>query len=75
MISVSTGRTEWLYVQRASTNSLVATGGELLFGGDTNGRFMDLDQRTDEVLWQVNLGRRSPASLWPIPRAAGSTWR
>ena len=34
----------------------VLTGGGLLFGGDTNGRFMALDHRTGEVLWRVNLG-------------------
>ena len=40
----------------------IATGGGLLFGGDTNDRFMALDQRTGQMPWKVNLGRRSPAS-------------
>ena len=63
-ISVETGETNWLYEQRASTTSLVATGGGLLFGGDVNGRFKALDQETGEVLWEVNLG--SPVTGYPI---------
>jgi alcohol dehydrogenase (cytochrome c) len=63
-ISVSTGRTEWKREQRAGATSLVATGGGLLFGGDTNGRFRALDQRTGEVLWEVNLG--SHVSGFPV---------
>ena len=67
-IAVDTGRTEWLYEQRAATMSLVATGGGLLFGGDTNGRFRAFDQDTGAVLWEVNLG--SPVSGYPISFAA-----
>jgi alcohol dehydrogenase (cytochrome c) len=63
-ISAETGRTEWLYEQRASTTSLVATGSGLLFGGDTGGRFKALDQNTGKVLWEVNLG--SPVTGYPI---------
>ncbi|MEO2194996.1 MAG: PQQ-binding-like beta-propeller repeat protein [bacterium] len=63
-ISVDTGRTDWLYEQRAATMSLVATGGGLLFGGDTNGRFRAFDQNTGAILWQINLG--SPVSGYPI---------
>ena len=48
--------------------SLVATGGGLLFGGDTNGRFRAFDQDTGAVLWEVNLG--SPVSGYPISFAA-----
>ena len=66
-ISAATGRTEWLYEQRASTTSLLATGGHLLFGGDTAGRFKALDQDTGEVLWEVNLG--SPVTGFPITYA------
>ena len=66
-VSAATGKTEWLYEQRASTTSLVATGGGLLFGGDTAGRFKALDQRTGEVLWEVNLG--SPVTGYPITYA------
>jgi alcohol dehydrogenase (cytochrome c) len=63
-ISVETGRTDWLYEQRAATMSLVATGGGLLFGGDTNGRFRAFDQNTGTILWEINLG--SPVSGYPI---------
>jgi len=47
--------------------SLVATGGGLIFGGDTNGHFMALDQETGHVLWEVNLG--SPVTGYPITYA------
>ena len=60
-ISVETGQTWWLC---AATMSLVATGGGLLFGGDTNGRFRAFDQETGEVLWEVNLD--SPVTGYPI---------
>jgi alcohol dehydrogenase (cytochrome c) len=63
-ISVETGRTTWKYEQRAATQSLVATGGRLLFGGDANGRFRALDQDTGRVLWEVNLG--SQVTGYPI---------
>ncbi len=36
--------------------SLMSTGGGLVFGGDVNGRFRAYDQRTGEVLWEINLG-------------------
>ena len=55
-ISAETGEILWRYEQRASTTSLVATGGGLIFGGDANGRFRALDQVTGEVLWEINLG-------------------
>ena len=63
-ISAETGKTTWLYEQRAATMSLVATGGGLLFGGDVNGRVRAWDQETGEVLWEINLG--SPLSGFPI---------
>ncbi len=47
--------------------SLVATGGGLVFGGDTNGRFRAFDQETGEALWEINLG--SPVSGYPISYA------
>ena len=63
-ISAETGKTEWLYEQRAGTMSLAATGGGLIFGGDSNGRFRAHDHDTGEVLWEVNLG--SSVSGYPI---------
>ncbi len=55
-ISVESGETAWIYEQRSGVTSLLTTGGELLFGGDVNGRFRALDQQSGEVLWEVNLG-------------------
>ncbi len=55
-INAETGRTEWLYEQRAGTVSYVATGGRLVFGGDVNGRFRAFDDETGEILWEINLG-------------------
>jgi alcohol dehydrogenase (cytochrome c) len=55
-ISVETGETAWKREQRAVTTSVMATGGGLLFGGDANGRFRAYEQRTGEILWEVNLG-------------------
>ena len=63
-ISVETGETSWLYETRAGTMSLVATGGGLIFGGDSNGRFQAFDDETGEVLWEINLG--SSVSGYPI---------
>jgi alcohol dehydrogenase (cytochrome c) len=55
-ISVETGETLWKHEQRAVTTSVMTTGSGLLFGGDANGRFRAYDQRTGEILWEVNLG-------------------
>lgn len=63
-ISAETGRTEWLFEQRAGTMSLVATGGGLVFGGDANGRFRAFDHASGEILWEINLG--SSVSGYPI---------
>ena len=66
-ISAETGEITWSYAQRATTTSLVATGGGLVFGGDANGRFRALDHETGEVLWEINLG--SPVTGFPISYA------
>ena len=66
-ISAETGTTAWVYEQRAATMSLAATGGGLVFGGDVNGRFRAFDDRTGEVLWEINLG--SSVSGFPITYA------
>jgi len=68
-ISAETGKTLWRYDQRAGMMSLVATGGGLLFGGDTNGRFRAFDQQTGKILWEVNLG--APVTGYPITYSAG----
>ena len=73
-ISVETGRINVENERRAGMMSLVATGGGLVFGGDTNGHFLALDQETGKVLWELNLG--SPVTGYPISYAvtASSTW-
>jgi alcohol dehydrogenase (cytochrome c) len=63
-ISAGTGAIAWKFEQRAGTTSLIATGGGLLFGGDVNGRFRALDQRSGKVLWETNLG--SPVTGYPV---------
>ena len=66
-ISAETGEVVWNHQQRAATMALAATGGGLVFGGDVNGRFRAFDDRTGEILWEINLG--SPVSGFPITYA------
>ena len=68
-ISVENGQTTWKYEQRAGTLSVVATGGGLVFGGDSAGRFRALDDRTGKDLWETDLG--SPVSGFPVTFAVG----
>jgi alcohol dehydrogenase (cytochrome c) len=68
-ISVETGKTTWKFETRAGAMSLVATGGGLIFGGDTNGHFRAIDQNNGNVLWDVNLG--SPVTGYPVTYTAG----
>jgi alcohol dehydrogenase (cytochrome c) len=55
-VDAVTGITRWELRQRAGMQSVVSTGGGLVFAGDADGRFMALDQATGEELWSVNLG-------------------
>jgi len=55
-IDAVTGRTKWKLSQRAGMQSLMTTGGGLLFAGDAAGRFRALDQESGAVLWEINLG-------------------
>jgi alcohol dehydrogenase (cytochrome c) len=68
-IAVETGKTVWKHEQRAGTLSLMSTGGGLLFGGDVNGRFRAYDQRTGEILWEINLG--AAVNGYPVTFAVG----
>ena len=43
---------------------MVATGGGLVFGGDSNGRFRAFDDESGEVLWETNL--EAPVSGFPV---------
>ena len=69
-ISVATGKTLWVYHQRAAMLSLLSTAGGLVFAGDSNGRFRAFDDATGSVLWEINLG--SPVSGYPVSYAVGS---
>ena len=55
-IVVETGRTAWKRDQRAGVTALLATAGDLIFGGDVSGRFRALDAESGEVLWETDLG-------------------
>src|SRR5690606_19150542 len=68
-VNAVTGRTEWKYAIRAGMQSLLTTGGGLLFAGDSAGRFRALDQETGAVLWEMNLG--SPVTGYPVTFEVG----
>jgi alcohol dehydrogenase (cytochrome c) len=68
-VNAVTGKTEWKYAIRAGMQSLLATGGRLLFGGDAAGRFRALDQDSGKVLWEMNLG--SAVTGYPVTFEAG----
>jgi len=62
-VSAVTGKSAWTFEQRAGMQSLMTTGGGLLFAGDSHGRFRAMDDRTGDILWEVNLG--SPVTGYP----------
>ena len=68
-IAVETGKTAWTYEQRAGVTALVATAGDLIFGGDVSGRFRALDAESGKILWETNLG--SPVTGHPVTFAVG----
>jgi alcohol dehydrogenase (cytochrome c) len=55
-ISVETGKESWRYDQRVALMALLATGGDLVFGGDLAGTLRAFDAATGEVLWETNVG-------------------
>ena len=55
-IAVESGKTVWKHDQRAGVTGLLATGGDLVFGGDVGGKFRALDADTGKVLWETDLG-------------------
>ncbi len=63
-INVETGEELWKYEQRANMLSVVATGGGLVFAGDTNRRFRAFDQDSGDILWETILG--GPVGGFPI---------
>ncbi|MEO0463372.1 MAG: PQQ-binding-like beta-propeller repeat protein [Pseudomonadota bacterium] len=66
-INVETGRTDWRFDQQAGPMSVLATGGGLLFGGDTSRRFRAFDQESGEVLYETTLP--GPVTGFPISYA------
>jgi alcohol dehydrogenase (cytochrome c) len=68
-ISAETGKTVWKVDQRAGFMSTVATGGGLIFTGDTVGMFKAYDQDNGKVMWSVNLG--SPVTGYPVTYSVG----
>jgi len=58
-VDVATGATKWVRATgKSPMNSIVATGGGLLFVGDRDRRFRALDQETGETLWETILGNQ-----------------
>jgi len=55
-VDAVTGQTRWVHRQRAGMQSLITTGGGLVFAGDADGRFAAFDQADGSELWAINLG-------------------
>jgi alcohol dehydrogenase (cytochrome c) len=55
-LSVETGKQAWRYDQRTAMMALLATGGDLVFGGDLAGTLRAFDAASGKVLWETNLG-------------------
>jgi alcohol dehydrogenase (cytochrome c) len=58
-IDPRTGETRWEFeVQPRSSSGLLATAGDLVFGGTMDGYFYALDADTGRELWHVAVGAR-----------------
>jgi len=68
-VNAVTGKTEWKFSTRAGMQSVLTTGGGLLFAGDSSGRFRALDQASGKVLWEMNLG--SAVTGYPVTFSVG----
>lgn len=64
-----TGKKVWTFATKYfNASSLLATGGDLLFGGDIEGNAFALDDRSGQKLWSFNTGSRiaSPAVSFSV---------
>ncbi len=68
-LSAETGKAVWRFDTRAGVTALVATGGDLVFGGDVSGHFRAFDATSGKVLWDTNLGAQVTGH--PITFTAG----
>ena len=68
-VSVESGKKAWTHDERAAVTGLLATGGDLIFGGDVGGGFRALDAETGAVLWETSLGAQVTGH--PVTYAVG----
>ncbi|MCG8440167.1 MAG: PQQ-binding-like beta-propeller repeat protein [Caulobacterales bacterium] len=66
-IHVETGETRWVHETAHGVLSVLATGGDLLFAGDSQRRFRAYDLDTGNILWERILG--GPVTGFPISYA------
>jgi PQQ-dependent dehydrogenase (methanol/ethanol family) len=55
-VSAVTGEMLWKHDQRAGVMGIVATGGDLIFGGDVSGHFKAYSAATGDIVWETDLG-------------------
>lgn len=55
-VNPATGATQWRHEMLRRSPGLLATGGGLVFTGDTDGYLIALDARTGKVLWHFQTG-------------------
>ena len=63
-VSASTGKTLWVFEEAAGQFSTLATGGDLVFAGNSNRRFRAYDAENGDVLWETRLN--GPVTGFPI---------
>lgn len=62
--SAETGELAWRHDQRTAVMALLATAGDLIFGGDVGGRFRAFDAASGDVLWETELD--APVTGHPV---------
>jgi alcohol dehydrogenase (cytochrome c) len=69
-VNLETKKTQWKHERRPYwSSSLLATGGGIIFGGDTNRRIVAFDAETGKTLWEVPLN--SQPGGFPLTYMAG----